>query len=273
MSKKKKRKPLPTLATPYQFVDSHCHLDMDRYQDDLGDVLQRAQAAGVASIITIGIDVASSERVISLCSEYDMVYGAVGIHPHYAPECDAKSLSRLGQLAQHPKVIAFGEIGIDRYKDYAPIAKQIEAFTTQLEYAKKLHLPVIIHDREAHGEILTILRQYAPFPAGGIIHCYSGDKEVAQDFLDLGFHLSIPGVVTFKKSFEMQEATGIIPLDRLLIETDGPFLAPEPYRGKRNEPAYMLYTAEKIAEIHSISLEQLADITSKNIQNLFKITL
>ncbi len=273
MSKKKKRKPLPTLEPPYQFVDTHCHLDMDRYADDMDEVIKRSFAAGVKTIITIGIDLASSEEAVAISSRHKNVYGAVGIHPHYAPECNKEALNRLKELAANKKVIAYGEIGIDRYKDYAPIPAQINAFTMQLHCAKELNLPVIIHDRDAHAEILSILKEHGPYPAGGIIHCFSGDKAVAQEFLELGFHLSIPGVVTFKKATQLQEATAAIPLNRLLIETDGPFLAPEPYRGKRNEPAYILYTAEKIASLQGISLEELAVATSENVQNLFKITL
>lgn len=273
MSKKKKRKPLPSLAEPHYFIDTHCHLDMDRYNDDVSEVIDRAKDAGVSTIMTIGIDLASSMRVVELCSTHKNVYGAVGIHPHYAPECDDAALDQLRKLAKTAKIVAYGEIGIDRYRDYAPIEKQVEAFDMQLHLARELNLPVIIHDRDAHDEILTILKEHAPFPAGGVIHCFSGDKKVAQQFLELGFHLSIPGVVTFKKAFELQEATASIPLERLLLETDGPFLAPEPFRGKRNEPAYVLYTAEKVAKLHNISLEALADATSKNAEDLFKITL
>ena len=271
MSKKKKRKPLPILKPPYQIVDTHCHLDMDKYNDDLDNVIKRAKTAGVSTIITIGIDVPSSKQAVAISSRHDNVYAAVGIHPHYAPECDDLALNRLKELAQH--AIAYGEIGIDRYKDYAPVAAQKKAFTMQLQCAKELGLPVIIHDRDAHDEILTILKEQGPFPAGGVIHCFSGDKKIAENFLNLDFHLSIPGVVTFKKATRLQEAAATIPLNRLLLETDGPFLAPEPYRGKRNEPAYTLYTAEKVASLQKISLEELAQATTTNVQNLFNITL
>ena len=273
MSKKKKRKPLPTLAPPYHFIDTHCHLDMDRYKDDLDAVIENSSANGVRHIITIGIDMASSRAAVAISKKYENIFAAIGIHPHYAPDCDIKALDELRTLACEKKVIAYGEIGIDRFKDYAPIASQVNAFIMQLKCAKALELPVIIHDRDAHDEILDILRQEGPFPAGGVIHCFSGNKEIAQEFLALGFYLSIPGVVTFKKATALQEATASIPLDRLLLETDGPFLAPDPYRGKRNEPAYTLYTAEKVASLHSISLEDLARATTKNAENIFKITL
>lgn len=273
MSKKKKRKPLPALAPHHQFVDTHCHLDMDQYGDDVNDVIKRAETAGVKTIITIGIDVASSQKAVALSSAYQNIYAAVGIHPHSAPECNAAAVAEIKAMTINKKVIGIGEIGIDRYKDYAPVAEQIKAFTMQLELARELDLPVIIHDREAHAEIITILKEYGPFPAGGIIHCFSGDIAVAREFLDLGFHLSIPGVVTFKKAQLLQEAAAAIPLDRLLIETDGPFLAPEPFRGKRNEPSYTLYTAEKVAWLKDVSLEELAVATTENVQNLFRIKI
>lgn len=273
MSKHKKRKPLPILAPHHHFVDTHCHLDMDQYKDDVEDVLKRSEAAGVRTIITIGIDVTSSEHAVALSSDNRNIYAAVGIHPHYAPECNVITLNKLRALAAHKKVIGYGEIGIDRYKDYAPVADQIKAFTMQLELAKELNLPVIIHDREAHAEIIAILKERGPFPAGGVIHCFSGDIAVANAFVDLGFHLSIPGVVTFKKAVELQEAAAAIPLNRLLLETDGPFLAPEPFRGRRNEPSYTLYTAEKVAQLKNMSLEELADATTENVQNLFHITI
>ncbi len=271
MSKKKKRRPLPPLLPDHYFVDTHCHLDMDQYGEEIDEIIERARTAQVKYIITIGIDLRSSERAVEISSQYHDVYAAIGIHPHYAPDCDSTALDRLKSLASHEKVVAYGEIGIDRFKDYAPVKDQVKAFTLQLELAQMLQKPVIIHDRDAHAEILAILKDLGPFPAGGVIHCFSGDKHIAQDFLNLGFHLSIPGVVTFKKAIELQEATAAIPLDKLLIETDGPFLAPEPYRGKRNEPAYTLYTAEKIAALKNISLEELALTTTQNAQKLFKI--
>lgn len=273
MSKKKKRKPLPVLSTGLQIVDSHCHLDMAAYEEDGLEVLARADEAGVKTIFTIGIDLESSKAAAKIAALHDNIYASIGIHPHHAAEAGPESYKALTALASQDKVIAYGEIGIDLFKDYAPVAIQTKAFIEQLKLAKELKLPVIIHDRDAHDNILKILQEYGPFPAGGVIHCFSGDKDVARKFLDIGFYLSIPGVVTFKKATELQEAAAFIPLEKMLIETDGPFLAPEPWRGKRNEPAYSLYTAEKVAELKGLSLDDVARQTSINIAHLFKINI
>ncbi|MDR9502072.1 MAG: TatD family hydrolase [Desulfurivibrionaceae bacterium] len=273
MSKKKERRPLPELNPGVQLVDSHCHLDMAAYGEEYPEVLARAARAGVKTIFTIGIDLESSRAAAALAARHDHVYASVGIHPHHAGSADAETYAALAELTAQPKVIGYGEIGLDLCKDYAPLAVQIAAFSRQLEVAKKVALPVIIHDRDAHEAILEILQDSGPFPAGALIHCFSGDKEVARRFLDLGCYLSIPGVVTFKKASELQEAAAFIPLERMVVETDGPFLAPEPWRGKRNEPAYALYTAEKIAQLKGISLAEVARQTSRNIADLFKINL
>ena len=242
---------------------------MAAYDGELSEILQRSRQAGVKTILTIGIDLPSSRAACHLAHEHSGVYAAVGIHPHHAEECDQQRLDELTKLASQPQVVAYGEIGIDCFKDYAPLARQQQAFRQQLELACSLKLPVIIHDRDAHDLILATLKEQGPLPAGGVIHCFSGDSHVAQQFLDLGFYLSIPGVVTFKKAEELQEAAAMIPLDRLLVETDGPFLAPEPWRGKRNEPAYTLYTAEKVAELKGLSLPEIAQATTANACQLF----
>lgn len=267
----KKRPPLPLLAPDLQLVDSHCHLDMAAYGEECQAVLARALAAGVKTIFTIGIDLESSRAAAALAARHAPVYAAVGIHPHHSEEAGPEAYAALTALADQAKVVGYGEIGIDLFKEYAPVAVQTRVFREQLDLARSLGLPVIIHDRDAHDVILSILREDGPWPNGGVIHCFSGDSQVARRFLDLGFHLSIPGVVTFSKAIELQEAAAFIPLDRLLVETDGPFLAPEPWRGKRNEPAYTLYTAEKIAQLKGISLDHVARQTTANIAALFKI--
>ncbi len=244
---------------------------MTAYDDDYAEVIARSTEAGVKTIFTIGIDLESSRAAAKLAAHHENIYATVGIHPHHAREAGAEAYAALAQLASQPKVIGYGEIGIDLFKDYAPVDIQTKVFKEQLALAKELELPVIIHDRDAHDSIVRILQESGPYPAGGVIHCFSGDREVARQFLDLGFHLSIPGVVTFKKAFELQEAAAHIPLDRMLVETDGPFLAPEPWRGKRNEPAYTLFTAEKIAQLKGISLDEVARQTTNNIAALFKI--
>lgn len=273
MSKKKKRSPLPVLSPGVELVDSHCHLDMAAYDDDCQEVIARAKDAGVKTIFAIGIDLESSRAAAELASCHDNIYASIGIHPHHAQEAGDEAYRVFSELASQPKVVGSGEIGIDLFKDYAPVDIQTKVFKEQLELAKNLELPVIIHDRDAHDLILEILQESGPYPAGGVIHCFSGDKDVARRFLDFGFYLSIPGVVTFKKAIELQEAAAFIPLNKMLVETDGPYLAPEPWRGKRNEPAYTLYTAEKIAQLKGISLDEVARQTTENIASLFAINL
>ncbi len=246
---------------------------MTAYADDGQEIINRALEAGVKTIFTIGIDLESSYAAAALAASHEHIFATVGIHPHHAQEAGPETYAALARLAAQPKVVGYGEIGIDLFKDYAPVDVQTKVFKEQLHEAKKIGLPVVIHDRDAHDTILQILQEDGPFPAGGVIHCFSGDREVASRFLDLGFYLSIPGVVTFKKAVELQEAASYIPLDRMLVETDGPFLAPEPWRGKRNEPAYTLYTAEKIAQLKGISLDEVARQTTQNIASLFKINL
>ncbi len=272
MSKKKKiRAPLPLLSEEISVIDTHCHLDMSAYEQDCDKVIQKAFGAGVSKIVTIGIDLASSQAAVRLAEKYAGIYASVGIHPHNVEGVTDRDYKELTLLASHPKVVAYGEIGIDLAKKYAPIKMQGEHFLRQVRLAKELALPVIIHDREAHTEVMAILKQEAPFPAGGVMHCFSGNMVFAQEVLGLGFYISIPGVVTFNKAEEMQEVARKISLDYLIIETDGPFLSPVPMRGKRNEPAYVLYTAEKIAQLRDVDLDEVAKRTTKNARKLFGI--
>lgn len=271
MSRKKKRAPLPTLSPGHWLADSHCHLDMSPLAPDLPAILSRARAAQLGAIITIGIDIPSSQAAITLAQKHHDVYAAVGIHPHHAEDYNPQLDQQLTEMASQPKVVAYGEIGIDCDKNYVPLETQIKCCRWQLELAQKLHLPVIIHDRQAHQLIYDILQELGPFTAGGIIHCFSGDTAWAEKFLNLDFHLSIPGIVTFPKAVELQETAAMIPLDRLLIETDAPFLTPAPWRGKSNEPAFTLYTAAKIAELKNISIDEIAQATSANLATLLAI--
>jgi TatD DNase family protein len=270
---KKKKPPLPVLGNDISLVDTHCHLDMEAYNDDLEEVLLRAEINSVTTILTIGIDLKSSQRAVQIANKYKNIYAAVGIHPHHAEEVSPVILNDLQKLAEEKKVVAYGEIGIDTVKNYAPLAAQRDAFIRQLNLAKKLDLPVIIHDREAHEEVYSLLLANGPFPAGGVIHCFSGDSELALKFINLGFYISIPGVVTFKKAEMLQNAAANIPLDKILIETDGPFLAPVPQRGKRNEPLLTLYIAKKIAELKETTLDKVATQTTINAENLFGISV
>jgi TatD DNase family protein len=272
MGKKKKKIMLPHLPAGINVIDTHCHLDMLGSEDDIESAITRASAAGVAPIVTVGIDLQSSRRAVHLAAQYDSVYATVGIHPHNVQELQPAAYEELEKLCRAPKVIAYGEIGLDYVKQYAPKDVQREHYELQLDLAKMLGLPVVIHDREAHDDILHILRQKAPFPAGGVMHCFSGDWHLASKVLDMGFVISLPGVVTFNKAAAMQEVARKIPPDKLLIETDAPFLTPEPLRGKKNFPEYILYTAQKIADLRGIPLADLAGYTTANAGNIFTLS-
>lgn len=263
--------PFPELPDSVFLVDTHCHLDMDAYEDDLDQVIERAVKVGVATVLTIGIDVESSARAVELAAAHRPVFASVGIHPHNVSGLSERHYDIIKSLAAKPEVVAYGEIGMDLVKQYAPVDQQKRHFIRQVSLAQELALPLIVHDREAHADILAVLRNAAPFPAGGVMHCFSGDMKLAEEVLDLGFHISVPGVVTFNKAPALHEVVREVSLDALLLETDGPFLAPVPMRGKRNEPAFVLYTAQKVAELKGISLGEVARRTTENAKRLFAL--
>ncbi len=272
---KKQRPPIPELKPDNFLIDSHCHLDMDCYNDDLDAILARASAHGVQAIITIGIDEQSSFDAVRIAQSYSMVKATVGIHPHDVEKIDDTTYNRLIDLASNNKkyVVGYGEIGLDYAKQHAQPVVQKKAFREQLEIAKSLELPIIVHDRDAHDDTLTILREAGPFPNSGVMHCFSGDMHFAEQIIDLGLIISIPGVVTFKNGKELQTVASNIPLQSLILETDGPFLAPDPWRGKRNEPSYLLFTAQKVAALKGLPIEEIANKTSNNVENLFKFNV
>ena len=271
MGKKKKKAPLPVLSEAVSIIDTHCHLDMIRSGEDIDEIISRATASGVSRIITIGINLKSSKKAIEIAEQHEAVYASVGIHPHNVQELQNNSYDELEKLCEHNKVIAYGEIGLDFVKQHAPKPVQLEHYARQVELAKKVGLPLVIHDREAHDEILHILKREAPFSAAGVMHCFSGDWALATKVLDLGFLISIPGVVTFNKASALQEVAKKIPLDKLILETDAPFLTPDPYRGRINIPEYVLYTARKIADLRGITVEEIARTTTENAQRLFNL--
>jgi TatD DNase family protein len=250
-------------------IDSHCHLDMASYQDDLDQVLLQATEAGVRFIISIGIDLASSQRAIALAERHAQVFATVGVHPHDAESASPETLTQLCHLCSHPKVVGWGEIGLDYAKQYAPKARQQQAFEHQMRCAIEAGLPVVIHDREAHEDTMAILRQAGPLPAGGVMHCFSGDLALAEQAIDLGLMISIPGIVTFRNADTLRAVVEQVTLDHLMIETDGPFLAPVPYRGKRNTPAFLVHTAQTVADIKQVSYNTVAEQTSTNTVRLF----
>jgi len=251
-------------------IDTHAHLDMEEFEKDRKAVLARAMEEGVGQIITIGTDGPSSRKAIEIAEKNDFIHAAVGYHPHNAGEVDAQALRDLAKLAGSPKVVGWGEIGLDFFRCLSPPQRQIEIFQKQLDMAGNMGLPVIIHDRDAHEQLIKMLRENR-VPSGGVIHCFSGDYEMAGFFMDLGFYISIPGTVTYKKALLVQEVAAKIPLERLLVETDAPFLSPAPYRGRRNEPAFVKYTALEIARLRGMDFQALADATSRNAKTLFKL--
>ena len=251
-------------------IDSHAHLDMEDFDADLDLVIRRARLGGVARIVTIGIDLASSRKAIEIAKKYDFVYATVGYHPHNASEADARDLEKLRALASEVKVVAWGEIGLDFFRHHSPPGQQIRAFERQLDMAFEQELPVIIHDRDAHADLLRILKSRKR-PYRGVIHCFSGNYDLAMALIDMGFCISFPGTVTYKNAVDTQTAASRIPLERLLVETDCPYLTPVPFRGKRNEPLYVKHTAEKIAHLRQMELEELAEATTANTIRLFNL--
>lgn len=262
---------LPRLAPGIELIDTHCHLDMDAFSTDLEQVIRSAQDHGIRHIVSIGIDLPSSRAALALSQRFSPIFATIGIHPHEAVQASPETLNQLAELAAQPKVVAFGEIGLDYCKNYAPREVQCQAFTKQLHLAKELKLPIVVHDRDAHEDIVRLLKAAGPFPRGGVMHCFSGDRQLAQQIIDMNFAISIPGVVTFKKAETLQEVARWIPLDHLLVETDGPYLAPIPYRGQRNEPKLVLLTAQKIAELKQTGLDQIAQATTANAIRLFRL--
>jgi TatD DNase family protein len=252
-------------------IDTHCHLDFEHFDQDRDNVIQRAIQKKIKKIITIGTDIASSEKAVSLSQKYAIIYAAVGIHPNDCAATDENDLAQVRQLTAHQKVIAIGEIGLDYHYMHASKEKQKDIFKLQLRLAQSLDLPVIIHNRDAHEDMYTILSQKEFSTINGVLHSFSGDEAFLNAVLTLNFLVSFTGVVTYKK-YNCEALVVTAPVERLLLETDSPFLTPVPFRGKRNEPAYMIYSAQKIAQIKNITLEELAETTGKNAINLFKFT-
>lgn len=254
-------------------VDSHAHLDNEQFKDDLEQVLKNADEAGVKQILTIGCDLKSSAQSVTLAGRYTCIHAAVGIHPHDAQEASAEGLAVLESLLAAPKVVALGEIGLDFFRNRSPHDLQREAFRQQIRLARKFNKPIIVHDRDAHTDVLQILREEGAEQIGGVLHCFSGNLEMARACLDLGFYLSFTGNITYPKNTELREVVAGIPIDRMLVETDCPYLSPQPFRGKRNEPAYVKLTAEKIAEIKGLTLTDVSRITNRSAYDLFGIGL
>lgn len=254
-----------------QFIDTHAHLDFPELAEQLPAVLDRAGRNGIHKIVTIGIDLSSSQRAVALAQDAPHLYATVGIHPHGARELPGETLGVLRELARKPKVVAIGEIGLDYYRDRQPRDVQRKCLIQQLELACATNLPAVFHVRDAYEDFLAIVADYSRVLRGGIVHCFSGNWDVAQKCLALGFYLSIPGTVTFPKALDQQEVAQRMPLERLLLETDAPFLAPVPYRGKVNEPSFLVHTARKIAQLRHCEVEAVAHQTTVNAQTLLRL--
>jgi TatD DNase family protein len=257
-----------------KLTDTHCHLDFRNYEEDRAAVLNRAWEAGLERILVPGIDLQTSQAALELAEAHPQIYAAVGVHPNSATVWEAVSLDYLEQMTSHPKVAAIGEIGLDYYRDRAPRDLQKQVLRTQLDLAERVKLPVVIHTRNASLDDRTCMTEtlqiLAETNVTGVLHSFSGNSSEAERTLELGFFIGITGPVTFKNAAELRQVVAEVPLERLLIETDGPFLTPHPYRGQRNEPAYVRFVAEKISEVHKQPLEVVAETTSANAQRLFK---
>lgn len=248
-------------------IDSHCHLDSDRFDADREAVIERAVAAGVTRMLAIGTGDGPPdlECAIRLADAHEPVYATVGVHPHDASQADAATLSALRELLKHPKVVALGEIGLDYHYDFSPRDVQQRVFIEQMQVAAEARKPVVIHTREAWDDTFHLIeRHWKPTGLGGVMHCFSGGPAEASRALELGFHLSFGGIVTFPNARSVQQAARLCPENRLLVETDAPFLAPVPCRGKRNEPAFVVHTAARLAALRGVALEQIEAATTSN---------
>ena len=260
-----------TGTNAYPLADSHAHLDFPDFDKDRETVIQRAGTAGVKLIINVGCDLVSSRKAVKLAAGYPSVYAAVGIHPHDAAAAPADYLEQLAELAAAPKVVALGEMGLDFYRDRSPRPIQKKVLREQLDLARRLAMPVIIHDRDAHSELLAVLKKDGLSPAGGVMHCFSGDPDLAREVLALGLYISIAGPVTYPRNKVLRAVAAAVPLGKLLLETDAPFLTPAPWRGQRNEPARIASTADMVAAQRGCAVEELGAACLANTRRLFSL--
>ena len=251
--------------------DTHCHLNVDAFEEDVEETIERAKELGVSKFAVVGFDTETIKKSLELSQAHPEIYSIIGWHPteagSYSPDIQESLIQLLGQ----DKVVAMGEMGLDYYWNTSPKDVQEKVFRQQIQIAKALKLPISIHMRDAIEDTYRILKEEDVSSIGGIMHSYSGDVDYMKRFLDLGMHISLSGVVTFKKAVEVHEVAKVVPLDRLLIETDAPYLAPVPYRGKRNEPGYVRYVAERVAELREMDFEELANVTMTNAKRLFRL--
>ncbi|MFI5236668.1 MAG: TatD family hydrolase [Ignavibacteriales bacterium] len=253
------------------FIDTHAHLFYSNFDGELDEIISRAKNDSVDYILVPATDMKTSEQVIELTKKYEMVYGAVGVHPHDTKDWNSSFINEIERLAKQEKISAIGEIGLDYYYDFSPKEKQIDAFKSQIELALKLDLPVIIHNRDSDEDIMNIIRSYSGSGLKAQFHCFNGSLEDAKELIGMNYMLSFTGNITFKKADSLRSIVQNIPTENLLLETDSPFMTPDPHRGKRNEPSYVKLVAQKIAELHNLRIEDVAKITSSNAIKMFGI--
>ena len=252
-------------------IDSHCHIDDTRYDADREAMIQRAKDAGIGHFVTIGCDLETSKSAVALAQTHPFISATVGVHPHEVKHIKDGWYDEFRTLAKSGRIVAYGEIGLDYHYDHSPRDVQRTRFREQVRLARELRLPIVIHTREAQEDTIAILKEEKAGEVGGVFHCFSGDAWLAKDALDLGFYLSFSGVITFQNAAMLRDIVKTVPLDRIMVETDAPYLTPAPHRGKRNEPAYVRHVADKIAELHGISVQQVEDTTTQNTKRLFRI--
>ena len=251
-------------------VDSHCHLDFETFEEERDEVIERARRAGVCRMVTISTRITTFAKIRMIAERYDDVFCSVGIHPHQAGEEPEVSVAELTELAAHPKVVGIGESGFDYFYDKSPRTAQRRSFITHIRAAQETGLPLIVHARDADADTAELLEsEYARKPYRGVLHCFSSGRRLAERALDIGFYLSLSGIITFKSADDIRATVRDVPLARLLVETDSPYLAPVPKRGKRNEPAYVAHTHQALAELRGISVEEMATQTTRNFFHLF----
>lgn len=255
------------------FIDAHCHLEQETYGAELTAVIERAQAAGLTHFIAVGASrvTGGAHEAVALAERLPFVYASVGIHPHEAASADAASVAKIETLLAHPKVVSLGEVGLDYYYDNSPRDVQQDVFRQFLHMAKRVNKPIMLHIRDAHPDAWKLIDEVGLPPRGGVVHCFTGGPKEAQAYLERGMHLSIPGVVTFKSAENLREAITTAPLDRLMLETDCPYLAPVPHRGKRNEPAFIASTAAAVAALRGMTASELGQQTSANACRFFAL--
>lgn len=252
-------------------IDTHAHLQDPAFKQDRHETIARAKAAGLEKMICIGYDYETSVEAVQLAQQYPEIHAVVGVHPHDAKNLNSEVLAKLYELARDPRVVAIGETGLDYYRNLSSPEKQRKAFKDQIKLAQELYKPLVIHDRDAHQEVLDIIKQEKAGKNEGIMHCYSGHLPLAVDLMKEGFYISFAGPLTFKNAKKSREVATRIAIERILIETDCPYLTPEPFRGKRNEPAFIVHTARKLAELRQKTEEEIAYITNQNARRVYRI--